>query len=105
MIGMYGASKSALIHVAEEFALELAPSVRVNAVAPGVVRTRFAEALYGDRETTVVAGYPMARLGVPEDIASTVAFLLSDDAAWITGQTIAIDGGLSLTGGVNSDEG
>lgn len=100
MIGMYGASKSALIHVTEELALELAPQIRVNAVAPAVVKTRFAGALYEGREEEVASVYPMKRLGVPEDIASVVAFLLSDDAAWVTGQTITIDGGLTLTGGV-----
>ena len=100
MIGMYGASKAALIHVTQELALEVAPAVRVNAVAPAVVKTKFAGALFEGREDEVSAAYPMKRLGVPEDIASVVAFLLSDDAAWVTGQTITIDGGLTLTGGV-----
>ncbi|RLV55139.1 SDR family oxidoreductase [Aeromicrobium phragmitis] len=100
MIGMYGASKSAVIHVTQELALELAPSIRVNAVAPAVVKTRFAGALYEGREEEVSSAYPMKRLGTPEDIASVVAFLLSEDAAWVTGQTITIDGGLTLTGGV-----
>lgn len=100
MIGMYGASKSAVIHVTQELALELAPSIRVNAVAPAVVKTRFAGALYEGREEEVASAYPMKRLGSPEDIASVVAFLLSEDAAWVTGQTITIDGGLTLTGGV-----
>ncbi len=100
MIGMYGASKSALIHVTQELALELAPQIRVNAVAPAVVKTKFAGALFEGREDEVAAAYPMQRLGVPEDIASVVAFLLSTDAAWVTGQSITIDGGLTLTGGV-----
>jgi 3-oxoacyl-[acyl-carrier protein] reductase len=99
-LGMYGTSKAALIHVTKELALELAPGIRVNAVAPAVVKTRFAGALYEGREDEVAATYPAKRLGVPEDVASVVAFLLSDDAAWVTGQTILIDGGLSLTGGV-----
>ncbi len=100
MIGMYGASKSAVIHVTEELAVELAPQIRVNAVAPAVVKTKFAGALFEGREDEVAAAYPMKRLGVPEDIASVVAFLLSEDAAWVTGQCITIDGGLTLTGGV-----
>jgi len=100
MIGMYGASKSAVIHVTQELSLELAPSVRVNAVAPAVVKTRFAGALYEGREDEVASAYPMKRLGVPEDIAGVVTFLLSEDAAWVTGQCITIDGGLTLTGGV-----
>jgi NAD(P)-dependent dehydrogenase (short-subunit alcohol dehydrogenase family) len=99
-IGMYGASKSALIHVTEELALELGPDVRVNAVAPAVVKTRFAAALYEGREDEASAPYALKRLGVPSDIGSVVTFLLSDDAGWMTGQTLAVDGGLLLTGGV-----
>lgn len=99
-IGMYGASKAALIHVTEELALELAPKVRVNAVAPAVVKTRFAGALFEGREDEVAAAYPMGRLGDPEDIGSVVAFLLSEDAGWVTGKCIEVDGGLLLGGGV-----
>ncbi|KRE43390.1 SDR family oxidoreductase [Knoellia sp. Soil729] len=99
-IGFYGASKAMLIHLTEELAVELGPSVRVNAVAPAVVKTRFATALYEGREEEVAAAYPLKRLGVPEDIAGVVAFLLSDDAAWMTGQLVVVDGGLLLKGGV-----
>ncbi len=99
-LGMYGTSKAALIHVTQELALELGPDIRVNAVAPAVVKTKFAGALYEGREEEVAATYPLKRLGVPDDVGSVVAFLLSDDAAWVTGQTIVIDGGLTLTGGV-----
>lgn len=97
---MYGASKSAVIHVTEELALELGPLVRVNSVSPAVVKTRFATALYEGREAEVAEQYPLKRLGAPDDIGSLVAFLLSDDAGWITGQNIVVDGGLTLTGGV-----
>ncbi|MBF6841949.1 SDR family oxidoreductase, partial [Acinetobacter baumannii] len=90
-IGMYGASKAMLTHLTRELAVELGPSVRVNAVAPAVVKTQFATALYEGREEKVAAGYPLKRLGVPEDIAGVVAFLLSDDAAWMTGQLIVVD--------------
>jgi len=99
-IGVYGASKSGVIHVTEELAVELGPGIRVNAVAPAVVKTKFASALYEGREEEVAATYPLKRLGVPSDVGSVVAFLLSDDAAWVTGQTLTIDGGLTLTGGV-----
>jgi NAD(P)-dependent dehydrogenase (short-subunit alcohol dehydrogenase family) len=99
-IGMYGASKAMLTHVTQELAVELGPAVRVNAVAPAVVKTKFATALYEGREEEVASAYPLKRLGVPEDIGSVVAFLLSDDAAWMTGQLLVVDGGLTLTGGV-----
>lgn len=99
-IAFYGASKALLIHLTEELALELGPGIRVNAVAPAVVKTRFAEALYTDREEEVAAGYALKRLGLPEDIAGAVAYLLSDDASWTTGQTLVLDGGLTLNGGV-----
>jgi NAD(P)-dependent dehydrogenase (short-subunit alcohol dehydrogenase family) len=95
-IGFYGVSKAALISLTAQLAHELAPRIRVNAVAPAVVRTRFARALYEGREAQVAAAYPLGRLGEPEDVAGPVAFLLSDDAAWVTGQTIVIDGGGSL---------
>jgi NAD(P)-dependent dehydrogenase (short-subunit alcohol dehydrogenase family) len=96
-IALYGVSKAALINLTTQLAFELAPRVRVNAVAPAVIKTDFAKALYEGREETVAAGYPLNRLGVPSDVAGPVTFLLSDDAAWITGQTIVIDGGGSLS--------
>ncbi|MGA5301655.1 SDR family oxidoreductase [Nucisporomicrobium flavum] len=99
-IAFYGVTKAALIHLTEELAVELAPAVRVNAVAPAVVKTKFATALYEGREDEVAATYPLRRLGVPEDVAGAVAFLCSPDAAWITGQTLVIDGGVTLTGSV-----
>ena len=99
-IGMYGISKAALIRLTTELAVELGPRIRVNAVAPAIVKTKFATVLYEGREEQVAAVYPLRRLGVPEDIAGVVAFLLSDQASWITGQTLVLDGGVTLTGGV-----
>ncbi len=99
-IGFYGATKAMLSHITEELAVELGPDIRVNAVAPAVVKTRFATALYEGREDEVAAAYPLKRLGVPGDVASVVAFLLSRDAAWMTGQVLVVDGGVTLTGGV-----
>jgi NAD(P)-dependent dehydrogenase (short-subunit alcohol dehydrogenase family) len=96
-LGAYGISKAALINLTTQLAYELAPGIRVNAVAPAIVKTEFAKALYEGREQEVAAGYPLARLGHPDDVAGPVAFLLSDDAAWITGQTVVIDGGGSLS--------
>jgi NAD(P)-dependent dehydrogenase (short-subunit alcohol dehydrogenase family) len=99
-IGMYGISKAALIRLTTELAVELGPRIRVNAVAPAIVKTKFATVLYEGREEQVAAAYPLRRLGVPEDIAGAAAFLLSDQASWITGQTLVLDGGVTLTGGV-----
>ncbi|MDI9941281.1 SDR family oxidoreductase (plasmid) [Rhodococcus opacus] len=95
-IGFYGASKAMLNSLTELMAVELGPDIRINGVAPAVVKTRFATKLYEGREDAVTAAYPLKRLGVPEDIGSVVSFLLSDDAAWVTGQTVVVDGGVSL---------
>lgn len=99
-IGFYGATKAMLIHMTQELAVELGPKIRVNGVAPAVVKTQFAAALYEGRETEVAWTYPLKRLGVPSDVAGAVVFLASDDAAWMTGHVIVIDGGVTLTGGV-----
>lgn len=98
VIAAYGASKAALIRLTEELAWQLGPTIRVNAVAPAVVKTKFATALYAEGEDKVSATYPMKRLGDPEDVASLVGFLVSDAASWITGETVRVDGGLLATG-------
>jgi NAD(P)-dependent dehydrogenase (short-subunit alcohol dehydrogenase family) len=95
-IGAYNASKAALIHLTRQLGVELGPNVRVNAIAPAVVKTTFAKALYEGREDDVAQAYPLKRLGVPEDTAKAAAFLLSDDASWITGETLVVDGGVTL---------
>jgi 3-oxoacyl-[acyl-carrier protein] reductase len=97
-IGAYNASKAALIHLTRQLGVELGPRVRVNAVAPAVVKTTFARALYENREDEVAAAYPLRRLGVPSDIGKAGAFLLSDAASWITGETLVVDGGVTLGG-------
>lgn len=98
-VGFYGATKAMLMHLTKQLAFEMAPRTRVNAVAPAVVKTRFAAALYENREEQVAGRYPLQRLGTPTDVSAAVAFLLSDDAGWITGQTLVIDGGVTLAGG------
>lgn len=100
VISAYGASKAALIRLTEELAWQLGPGIRVNAVAPAVVKTRFAEALYSADEEAAAAKYPMKRLGEPEDVAQLVCFLASDAASWITGDCVRVDGGTLATGGL-----
>ena len=93
-IAAYGVSKAALINLTTQLAVELGPHrIRVNAVAPAVVKTRFAEALFTGREDAVAKQYPVGRLGVPEDIGEAAAYLLGDSAGWVTGQTLVLDGG------------
>ena len=98
-LGVYHASKAALIHFTRHLALELAPMVRVNAIAPGIVRTRMSEALWKEHEADVAATMPFGRIAEPADIGPTVAFLASDAARWITGETLVVDGGQILVYG------
>lgn len=97
-VGFYGASKAMLEHLTATLAVELGPKVRVNAIAPAVVKTRFARPLYEGQEDETASRYPLRRLGEVEDIAALAAFLLSDDASWLTGQTYVADGGVTLVG-------
>ena len=92
-IGFYNATKAALIHLTTTMAYEFAPTVRVNAIAPGIVRTDMSRVLWAEDEATVAANIPLSRIGEPRDIAEAVGFLVSDAASWITGQTLVVDGG------------
>lgn len=108
LLAHYAASKFAVVGLTQSLALELAPRIRVNAVCPGYIRTAMQdrevewEASLSQTSPEVIrAGYvantPMRRLGMPEDIAKAVCFLASDDADFITGQSINVDGGLIMT--------
>jgi NAD(P)-dependent dehydrogenase (short-subunit alcohol dehydrogenase family) len=96
-IGIYNASKAALLHMTRQLALELAPDVRVNALAPGLVKTSMARALWEPNEAGIAAAHPLKRIGVPDDVAGAALFLASDAAAWLTGAVLVVDGGMSLT--------
>jgi len=92
-IGWYNVTKAAVIHLTSQLAGELGPKVRVNAVAPGLVKTDFAKALWEPAGDQIARRLPLRRLGEPDDIAKAALFLCSDAASWITGHTLVIDGG------------
>ncbi|WP_370946067.1 SDR family NAD(P)-dependent oxidoreductase [Amycolatopsis sp. cg5] len=94
---VYAASKAAVANIARSAAKELGRSgIRVNAVAPGVIETELTAGLSEDARTSNIGSTPLGRLGKPEDVANAIKFLVSDDAAFITGQVLGIDGGLVL---------
>ncbi|MBK5288034.1 MAG: SDR family oxidoreductase [Acidimicrobiia bacterium] len=95
-IGAYNATKAALLHLTRTLAAELAPGVRVNAIAPGLVKTDMARALWEPHEAAIAKTMPLQRLGEPADIARAAVFLCSDAASWITGSSLVIDGGALL---------
>jgi NAD(P)-dependent dehydrogenase (short-subunit alcohol dehydrogenase family) len=99
VIGAYGMSKAADHHLVRNLAAEWGPkNVRVNAIAPGLIRTEFARALWEDdkRRTEREAATPLRRLGEPRDIGGIAVFLASDAAAFVTGQVIVADGGVTI---------
>lgn len=97
-IGIYNNTKAALIHLTKVLAVELAPSTRVNAIAPGLVKTDMARALWEPNEARLGEGTPLGRIGEPEDIANAALFLAGDMASWITGHTLVVDGGSMVAG-------
>jgi NAD(P)-dependent dehydrogenase (short-subunit alcohol dehydrogenase family) len=95
-IGIYNVTKAALIHLTKTLAAELSPGVRVNAIAPGLVKTDFARALWEPAEERMAKRTPLGRLGEPQDIGSAALFLASDLSSWITGHTLVVDGGAMI---------
>ena len=99
VIGAYGISKAADHHLVRNLAAEWGPkNVRVNAIAPGLIKTEFARALWEDEKRAAerVSNTPLRRLGEPRDIGGIAVFLASDAAAFITGQVIVADGGVTI---------
>jgi NAD(P)-dependent dehydrogenase (short-subunit alcohol dehydrogenase family) len=92
-IGWYNVTKAAVAHLTRQLAGELGPAVRVNALAPGLVKTDFARALWERGEERVAARLPLRRLGEPDDVATAALFLASDAASWLTGHVLVVDGG------------
>lgn len=95
-IGIYNVTKAALLHLTRTLAGELGPAVRVNAVAPGLVKTDMARGLWEEHGDGLAARTPLRRLGEPGDIADAILFLASDLSRWITGTTLTVDGGMDL---------
>ncbi len=96
-IGAYNVSKAALIHLTRQLAQELAPNVRVNAIAPGLVKTDMARALWEPNEDAMARTHALRRLGVPDDIGSGALFLVSDASSWMTGEVLVVDGGAGVS--------
>jgi NAD(P)-dependent dehydrogenase (short-subunit alcohol dehydrogenase family) len=101
VIGGYNVSKAADFQLVRNYAVEIGDhNVRINAIAPGLIRTDFARALWEDpvAEKRVNAATPLRRLGEPRDIAGAAVFLASDAGAYVTGQAIVVDGGITIGG-------
>ena len=99
LIGIYGISKAADMQIARNLAVEYGPNnIRVNCIAPGLVRTDFARALWENpdilKERTATT--PLRRIGEPDEIAGAVVFLSSDAGSFVTGETLVIDGGVTV---------
>jgi NAD(P)-dependent dehydrogenase (short-subunit alcohol dehydrogenase family) len=100
-IGYYNATKAAMLHMTRQLAYELGPMARVNAIAPGLIKTELARAVWEAREPILTAKLPLRRLGIPQDVANAALFLATDASSWMTGQTLVLDGGaLALPIGV-----
>jgi len=94
-LGIYNVTKAGIIMLTRQLAREMGGRVRVNAVAPGVIKTRFAEALWGNEAILerILAQNPLGRIGMPEEVAAAVLFLASDAASYVNGEVLVVDGG------------
>jgi NAD(P)-dependent dehydrogenase (short-subunit alcohol dehydrogenase family) len=104
-LGLYAVLKAALIHMTKQLAAELAPNVRVNALAPAVIKTDFARILWeGEAGERTAKTYPLQRLGEPADIGEAALYLAAG-ASWMTGQTLVLDGGglIAFRGGADEE--
>jgi 3-oxoacyl-[acyl-carrier protein] reductase len=99
VLGAYNISKAALHYLTHQLALEMAPGVRVNAIAAAVVKTRLSRMLWEGGEEHAANLHPLKRLGTVEDVANAATFLCSDAASWLTGVILPVDGGLTGAGG------
>ena len=97
LMGAYNVSKAALIYLTKQLAYELAPDIRVNGVAPAIVKTKLSQLLWENEEFAKNL-HLLKKLGEPEDIANAVYYMCSDDADWVTGEVLTIDGGFLLSG-------
>tara|TARA_Y100000593_G_scaffold94349_1_gene192993 strand:- start:496 stop:1227 length:732 start_codon:yes stop_codon:yes gene_type:complete len=97
LMGAYNVSKAALIYLTKQLAYELAPKIRVNGVSPAIVKTKLSEVLW-QNEDYAKNLHLLKKLGEPEDIANAVYYMCSEEAGWITGEVLTIDGGFLLSG-------
>jgi NAD(P)-dependent dehydrogenase (short-subunit alcohol dehydrogenase family) len=94
-LGVYRVSKAAVVFLTRQLAREIGGNVRVNAVAPGLIKTRFAEALWANEDVLerILAPNPTGRVGTVEEVANAVLFLVSDAASYVNGEVMIVDGG------------
>ena len=91
----YSAAKGGIVGLTRALSRKLAPDIRVNAIAPGVIRTRMTDQVIARQGNERLAQIPLQRFGQPSEIATVIRFLCGTDASYVTGQTITVDGGMT----------